>query len=1043
MTPDTLLAGRPAGPVVRARTTRRWLPDLIGVLVVCVVILVGYYEVPFAGKTFSTSSQLQGAALGATVCGSPAGKCAPTSYADPRVDLGASAWQLEPWVQITHRELADGETPLWNPYEGIGMPLAGNLQSAVFDPLLLPLHLHPTMWVQDLSFLVGLMLIGLGAFLAARLIGLAPLAATVSGSIFGLSGWFFVYSNSQWFRTYLFLGFIVAFIEWTLRSKRRLPPVLLGLSIAGMALVGMPEPTFMALVAISVYCAIRIFEGPCVHERWRAVLRLGGAATLGLALAAPMLTLFREYLPLSQNTHAGLADAPPATDPASYFLNWLAPRISPSASSAFAGTRTWVGAGAMLLVLAAVSSPKNFRRYLGWPIATVGVLLVVQIYGGSLVAWTRFLPYWSQVLWPTFGTPIIALCIALLAGMGVQAIANHEVSGRRFLVLVGAFVVVLIVLVLTSNRVFAFGHNVVVSGGWPLAIVAAAVVIVAVLFVKRPRAASYLVAATVLIELTLLAPHDFLAPRQAAYAKPRWITYLSDQTGSDRSRVFSPDGLLFPDTAGVYGLQDPTMIDALYVKRYWDYLTTFVSHGLVDRYLGNGPYESATNVAGNPMFDILGIRYLMYADGTGGAPPDWSGDQFRVVEHVDGIKVYENTHAAPRAFVVHDVRRADDERSALRFLKRDESTRFPDGSVQVTGKDPRTTAVIEASADSAPAIPSCTSSRASRTRIVSYTARHVKIDVESPCAGLLVLSDQYYPGWRARVNGRVSRVYATDVALRGVTVPSGHSIVEFDYEPASFKIGLVLFVGGMAVIIGLGLSALLASPSWKRRRRSRDHAEPATDSTPENANRSLGDALEAFRIRPFGTARPGSATIFLDRDGILNRVRGSGDQALSPRSLEEVFLERDAPGAVRKLRSAGFTLIVITNQPDVARGRMGLEAAVGITEFVVAELALDDAYVCIHDTSDDCQCRKPRPGALLQAARDWQVALSESWMIGDRWVDIAAAEGAHVRSVLVERPYSWDAAAGVAPPTGLQPTCTVSDLRGAVAQILTLTSRSR
>ena len=80
----------------------------------------------------------------------------------------------------------------------------------------------------------------------------------MSGSIFGLSGWFFVYSNSQWFRTYLYLGFLIAFVEWTLRSKRRLPIVLLAVSIAGMVAIGMPEPTFMALFAGALYAIVRL-----------------------------------------------------------------------------------------------------------------------------------------------------------------------------------------------------------------------------------------------------------------------------------------------------------------------------------------------------------------------------------------------------------------------------------------------------------------------------------------------------------------------------------------------------------------------------------------------------------------------------------------------------------------------------------------------------------------------------------------------------------------------------------------------------------------
>src|SRR5258708_3403993 len=193
----------------RVLTVRR-RADCIGLLVVCIAILAGYFEVPFAGRTFSTANQV----ASAQSCRNVTDVCPPPAADDPRVDHGASAWALEPWGSITHRALASHDVPLWNPYEGLGTPLAANMQSAVFDPLLVALHLHPTVLVLDLSFLFALLLIGIAAYAAARMLGLGALAATVTASAYGLSGWFFEYSNNQWFRTYLYLPLLVLCIEW-------------------------------------------------------------------------------------------------------------------------------------------------------------------------------------------------------------------------------------------------------------------------------------------------------------------------------------------------------------------------------------------------------------------------------------------------------------------------------------------------------------------------------------------------------------------------------------------------------------------------------------------------------------------------------------------------------------------------------------------------------------------------------------------------------------------------------------------------------------
>ena len=179
-----------------------------------------------------------------------------------------------------------------------------------------------------------------------------------------------------------------------------------------------------------------------------------------------------------------------------------------------------------------------------------------------------------------------------------------------------------------------------------------------------------------------------------------------------------------------------------------------------------------------------------------------------------------------------------------------------------------------------------------------------------------------------------------------------------------------------------------------------------------------------------------SPAVFLDRDGVLNKVVGDGDRALSPRGIGDLALTDGAKAATRRLAAHGYRLIVVTNQPDVARGLMTHEVAEALTRSTMEQLHLDDAYVCPHDGPDRCSCRKPGPGMLLAARRDWVLDLDSSWLIGDRWVDIGAAQAAGVRSVLLESPYSWDPSGGVEHPPGLEPTVVAADLTTAVNAIL-------
>jgi len=192
----------------------------------------------------------------------------------------------------------------------------------------------------------------------------------------------------------------------------------------------------------------------------------------------------------------------------------------------------------------------------------------------------------------------------------------------------------------------------------------------------------------------------------------------------------------------------------------------------------------------------------------------------------------------------------------------------------------------------------------------------------------------------------------------------------------------------------------------------------------------------SVRLRALPIPADTAPAVFLDRDGVLNEVAGDGQAAASPRRPEDLRIAAGTAEAVNRLRSAGFRLVVVTNQPDVARGAMTREVALAITERVVDTLDLDDAYLCPHDGVDACSCRKPMPGLLLDAARDWNIALDRSWLIGDRWVDIAAAHAAGVASVLLVRPYSWNASGGVDPPTGVEASVVRVDLTGAVDAVL-------
>ena len=151
--------------------------------------------------------------------------------------------------------------------------------------------------------------------------------------------------------------------------------------------------------------------------------------------------------------------------------------------------------------------------------------------------------------------------------------------------------------------------------------------------------------------------------------------------------------------------------------------------------------------------------------------------------------------------------------------------------------------------------------------------------------------------------------------------------------------------------------------------------------------------------------REQTRAVFLDRDGVLNRVIVRDGRPYPPRDLGELEILPGVADSVKSLKDAGFKLLVITNQPDVVRGTALKETVEEINSFLMKELDLDGFATCYHDDADNCECRKPKSGALLELAKKFSIDLNKSYMVGDRWRDIEAGAGAGCKTLFIDYGY--------------------------------------
>ena len=145
--------------------------------------------------------------------------------------------------------------------------------------------------------------------------------------------------------------------------------------------------------------------------------------------------------------------------------------------------------------------------------------------------------------------------------------------------------------------------------------------------------------------------------------------------------------------------------------------------------------------------------------------------------------------------------------------------------------------------------------------------------------------------------------------------------------------------------------------------------------------------------------------IFLDRDGVINKIFIKNNLPFSPATFNQLEILPNVKESILRLKKLNFVCLVVTNQPDVFRGKIEKKTVIKMNNYLKYEIRLDDIFVCYHDDHDSCKCRKPNPGLLLDACKKWDINLKKSYMIGDRWKDIEAGKCAGCKTIFIDCNY--------------------------------------
>ena len=146
--------------------------------------------------------------------------------------------------------------------------------------------------------------------------------------------------------------------------------------------------------------------------------------------------------------------------------------------------------------------------------------------------------------------------------------------------------------------------------------------------------------------------------------------------------------------------------------------------------------------------------------------------------------------------------------------------------------------------------------------------------------------------------------------------------------------------------------------------------------------------------------------VFLDRDGVINKAIIIDGKPYPPPNLDAVEILSEVKESMEALQNSNWMIFVVTNQPDVARGKISKEEVEKINNHLKNLLPIDELYTCYHDNNDFCDCRKPKAGVLTSVAKNNNIDLNNSYMIGDRWSDIEAGNRAGCKTFFIDYSYN-------------------------------------
>lgn len=699
--------------------------------------------------------------------------------------------QIYPWKIFDINALKNGEIPLWNPYSFSGTPHLANYQSSVFSPFNLVFFIFSNINAWTILVLLQPLLAGLFTYFFARSLKIGNIGALIASISFMFSGFMTTWMG------YATLGYAILFLPLALfaiqkffETKRNLFIILLALSIPLSFFSGHFQTSLYFLIFVSLFTVFKLVE---TRDKKLTLLAfififLGLLVTsiqlfpsIELYLNAPRSTIFQkiEAIPLS---HLATIFAPdffgnPVTrnNPIGHYAEWA----------------SYIGILALFFAFYGVFRKRNRK---------IIFFLLTGVFSLLLAFDTPLLDLLFKLRIPVLSTSaasriivIFSFSIAIMSSFGIEKIIDdirkRDIKYFFALGLIFSFVFV-ILFFYSETLVPAFSITAKRNLILPFLIFGVGSFSLFLVLVNKKILYFSLAAIIFLVSFDMLRfsvkwqPFD---SKNLVFPNAPIMEHLRDIRSE--YRVFGNVGA--GEFSVYYNLPSVEGYDPLYVLRYGQFLSTLKKGQILPPARSGVDFENR-GIYSKKAVDLLGIKYIFYKGGDKGKIWGFPFSSYEKGKFVQVFKdrkyrIYENISVFPRAFFVKNYLVEKGDQKII-------------GQMFAQDFDLRESAVLEEN----PGIKN--NSTGGSAIITSYKSNNIEIQTKSNSDNILLLTDVYYPGWTAKIDGKATKIYRADFTFRGIVVPKGKHKVKFIYDPISFRLGVLVTILGL---LGIGFFILI------------------------------------------------------------------------------------------------------------------------------------------------------------------------------------------------------------------------------------------